>query len=203
MRVLDFPAKHTWFNSEPLSFEDQLQGKLVLIDFWTYCCINCLHMLPDLEYLEQKFESENAIVFIGCHSAKFSNEKQSEKVRDAVLKYDIKHPVINDYQMLTWKRFERRSWPSLVLVSPLSQIPILILSGEGHRETLDLFISAAYDFYYKDLDHEPRIKYQPEELKQNYQLKSARGEPNDSAEQRNATAQNLRYPGKVICIEKS
>jgi hypothetical protein len=116
-------------------------------------------MLPDLEYLEQKFENEPSIAFIGCHSAKFSNEKQSEKVRDAVLKYDIKHPVINDYQMLTWKRFERRSWPSLVLVSPVSQIPILILSGEGHRETLDLFISAAFDFYYSELDHEPRINF--------------------------------------------
>jgi hypothetical protein len=105
-------------------------------------------MLPDLEYLEQKFGTEHSIAFIGCHSAKFSNEKQSEKVRDAVLKYDIKHPVINDYQMLTWKRFERRSWPSLMLISPVSQMPLLILTGEGHKQVLDLFLSVSYDFYF-------------------------------------------------------
>lgn len=52
MRVTDFPANHTWFNSDPLSFDRQLKGKLVVIDFWTYCCINCLHVLPDLEFLE-------------------------------------------------------------------------------------------------------------------------------------------------------
>ena len=52
LKAAEFPANHTWFNSAPLSFERDLKGKLVLIDFWTYCCINCLHVLPDHEYLE-------------------------------------------------------------------------------------------------------------------------------------------------------
>lgn len=138
--------------------EHHLRGKIVLIDFWTYCCINCLHMLPDLEYLEQKFKEERSIVFIGCHSAKFINEKGAEKVRDAVLKYEIHHPVINDDKMITWRNYERRSWPSLVLISPRSQIPILILTGEGHRQVLDLFISVAYDFYYDALNHAVTFK---------------------------------------------
>ena len=69
----------------------------------TYCCINCLHVLPDLEFLESKFKGENSIVFMGCHSAKFVNEKGPDKVRDAILKYDIKHPVINDDKMIVWK----------------------------------------------------------------------------------------------------
>ena len=112
LRVSDFPPNHTWFNSEPISFEKNLKGKLVLIDFWTYCCINCLHVLPDLEYLEQKVAEEPSIVFLGCHSAKFLNERGSAKVRDAVLKYEIKHPVINDDKMIVWKNYERRSWPS-------------------------------------------------------------------------------------------
>ena len=152
LKVKDFPANHTWFNSLPLSFKNQLKGKLVLIDFWTYCCINCLHVLPDLEYLENKFNAENSIVFMGCHSAKFTNEKSDDKVRDAVLKYEIKHPVINDDKMICWKNFERRSWPGLVLISPRG-VPILILNGEGHRQVLDLFISVAYDFYYDILNH--------------------------------------------------
>lgn len=108
----DFPSGHTWFNSDALSFDRHLKGKLVLVDFWTYCCINCLHVLPDLEYLEQKFAEEQSIVFMGCHSAKFLNERGSAKVRDAVLKYEIKHPVINDDKMMVWRAFERRSWPS-------------------------------------------------------------------------------------------
>ena len=128
--------------------DKHLKGKIIILDFWTYCCINCLHMLPDLEYLEQKFHEERSICFIGCHSAKFVNEKSDEKVRDAVLKYEIKHPVINDDKMICWKNYERKSWPSLILISPRSQIPLLVLSGEGHRQVMDLFISVAYDFYY-------------------------------------------------------
>ena len=155
---------HTWLNSKPLSFQNELKNKLVLIDFWTYCCINCLHVLPDLEYLEQKFSGENAIVIIGCHSAKFKNEKSSDKVRDAVLKYDIKHPVINDDKMMVWRSFERHSWPSIVVLSP-KLIPLFVLTGEGHRQVLDIFLSVAYDFYYDKLNHKPVIMWQPEEQK--------------------------------------
>ena len=114
----DFPPNHVWFNSAPISIHRDLRGKLVLLDFWTYCCINCMHVLPDLEFLQTKFQGENSIVFIGSHSAKFINEKGPDKVRDAILKYDIKHPVINDDKMLVWRNFERRSWPSLVVLSP-------------------------------------------------------------------------------------
>jgi len=55
MRAKEFPSNHTWFNAAPLTMQTDLKSKLVLIDFWTYCCINCLHVLPDLEFLEQKF----------------------------------------------------------------------------------------------------------------------------------------------------
>ena len=92
--------------------DKHLKGKLVVLNFWTYCYINCLHVLPDLEYLEQKFHEEPSIIFLGCHSAKFLNERDSAKVRDAILKYEIKHPVINDDRMVLWKSYERRSWPS-------------------------------------------------------------------------------------------
>lgn len=165
MRAPEFPDNHTWFNSEPISMDKHLKGKIVLIDFWTYCCINCLHVLPDLEYLEQKFQEERSIVILGCHSAKFLNERGSAKVRDAVLKYEIKHPVINDDKMIIWRSYERRSWPSQVLISPRSQIPILILHGEGQRQVLDLFLSVAYDYYYDHLNHTPTVTLQPEEKK--------------------------------------
>jgi len=170
--VPEFPPNHTWFNvSRPLTIDGTLKGKLVLIDFWTYCCINCLHVLPDMEYLEQKFKSENSIVFMGCHTAKFLNEQDAEKVRDAILKYEIKHPVINDDKRICWKNFERKSWPGLVILSP-NGVPLLILSGEGHRGILDLFLSVAYDFYYDKLNHEARTPWALEEVKEQQNKKA-------------------------------
>ena len=157
MRAKEFPPNHTWFNvAGPLTFEYHLKGKLVLIDFWTYCCINCLHVLPDLEYLEEKYSQNPGIVFMGCHSAKFTNEKGAEKVRDAILKYDVRHPVINDDKMLIWRNFERRSWPSLLVCNPRG-VPIIILSGEGHRDTLDLFLSVASEYYKNKISYKETI----------------------------------------------
>lgn len=99
-----------------------------------------------MEYLEEKYQDHKGIVFMGCHSAKFTNEKGGEKVREAILKYEVRHPVINDDKMMVWRNFERKSWPSLVICSPLG-VPIFILTGEGHRQTLDLFIQCAITFY--------------------------------------------------------
>lgn len=104
-------------------------------------------MLSDLEYLESKFKNEPSIVLIGCHSAKFLNEKSCDKVKDAVIKYGIDHPVLNDDKMIVWKTFERRSWPGLCLVSP-DRVPIFSVTGEGNRDVLDLVISCAYDYYF-------------------------------------------------------
>lgn len=101
---------------------------------------------------------------MGCHSAKFMNEKGSAKVRDAVLRYDVKHPVINDDKMLVWRGFERRSWPGMILVSPRG-VPILIINGEGYRDVLDLFLSIAFDFYYDKMNHTPSFGIEPEEAK--------------------------------------
>ena len=132
---------------------------------------------------------------MGCHTAKFLNEQDSEKVRDAILKYEIKHPVINDDKRICWRNFERRSWPGLIVLGPAG-FPILILSGEGHRALLDLFLSVAYDFYYDKLNHEARIPWALEESK------TAKSTKKESRETVNAKKQNLRYPGRVLCIEQ-
>ncbi|MBB03247.1 MAG: hypothetical protein CMJ47_11415, partial [Planctomyces sp.] len=105
-----------WLNTkQPLSWRD-LRGKVVVIDFWTYCCINCMHVLPDLEYLENKYEKE--LVVIGVHSAKFENEQDTSAIRSAIQRYEIKHPVINDADMTVWRKFGARSWPTLVVIDP-------------------------------------------------------------------------------------
>lgn len=153
----EFPPNHNWYNSLPLKFEEELVGKIVILDFWTYCCINCLHTLPDLEILQNWYIDEPTVVFIGVHSGKFRNEKDSWKVREAVLRYDVKNAVINDNKMVVWKNFECSSWPSLVIVGPHG-FPLLFLKGEGQQERLewiDAFIWETYWFYFENLDWEP------------------------------------------------
>lgn len=96
VRAPEFPEGMEWLNTDrPLRLAD-LRGKVVLLDFWTYCCINCMHILPDLAYLEHKYRNE--LVVIGVHAAKFANEREADNIRQAILRYEIEHPVVNDYQ---------------------------------------------------------------------------------------------------------
>src|SRR5678810_1467086 len=93
-----------WLNTggRALSLKD-LRGKIVLLDFWTYCCINCMHIIPDLKRLEEKYADE--IVVIGVHSAKFQNEKNTASILQAVMRYEIEHPVVNDSSMIVWQQY--------------------------------------------------------------------------------------------------
>lgn len=145
--IADFHEGLEWFNvSEPLSFAKQLKGKIVLLDFFTYCCINCMHILPDLKDIENEFSVEDGLVVIGVHSAKFENEKISKNILAAVQRYNITHPVVNDNQSSMWKNCEVRCWPTLVLLGPNAN-PIIMLIGEGHKEGLLLYLRNALAYY--------------------------------------------------------
>src|SRR4051812_40757332 len=99
----EFPTGMEWLNTKsPLSIKD-LKGKVVLLDFWTYCCINCMHIIPDLKKLEAKYSKE--LVVIGVHSAKFQNEKQTQNIREAIQRYEIEHPVVNDKDFKIWRSY--------------------------------------------------------------------------------------------------
>lgn len=105
-----------WLNVErPLTWAD-LEGKVVLLDFWTFCCSDCMHLLPYLEKLERQFADE--LVVIGVHSGKFDNERSTDSIRQAMLRYGVKHPVVNDRSYALWESFYVREWPTLVLVDP-------------------------------------------------------------------------------------
>lgn len=81
----EFPPSLDWFNTpSPLSFSVHLQGKLVVLDFFTYCCINCMHILPDLVALETRHPVHGGVIVVGVHSAKFGNEKVSDNIRNAI-----------------------------------------------------------------------------------------------------------------------
>lgn len=143
--VPDFKPKLEWLNTTPLSLKKDLTGKVVVLDFWTYCCINCMHVLPDLAYLENKYRDQPMTV-VGVHSAKFDNEKDLGAIRNAVLRYDVTHPVVNDGDMTMWRQLGVSSWPTLAVVSPRGRL-IAMLAGEGHREDLDDLVEAALEFY--------------------------------------------------------
>ena len=135
-----------WLNTDRPIYIKDLKGKVVLLDFWTYCCINCMHVIPDLKKLEAKYPNE--LVVIGVHSAKFTNEKDSDNIRQAILRYGIKHPVVNDSEFRIWRSYSVRSWPTLVLINPEGYIAGAV-SGEGNYEVLDKVISAIIEEYSK------------------------------------------------------
>src|SRR5262249_37339207 len=127
-----------WINSAgPIQIHRDLKGKIVVLDFWTFCCINCIHTLPDLARLEKKYEKE--VVVIGVHAAKFDNEKNTEAIRKAVLRYQIKHPVVNDAGMKIWDNYGCSSWPTLAVVDPEGNF-VGVTSGGGQYELLDKVI---------------------------------------------------------------
>lgn len=144
-----------WLNTDkPLTWKD-LKGKVVLLDFWTLCCINCIHVMPDLAKLEAKYP--NQLVVIGIHSPKFDNEKDTASIRKAVLRYELAHPVLNDSDRKTWDAFGINSWPSLVLIDPEGR-PVGKVSGEGHHDLLDQEIGKLVQKHRanKTLDENPR-----------------------------------------------
>ncbi len=97
----EFPDSLDWLNTaEPIKMSE-LVGKVVLLDFWTYGCINCIHIIPDLKRLEDEYSAE--LVVIGVHSAKFLNEGETDNIRQVVQRYEIEHPVVNDADFEVWQ----------------------------------------------------------------------------------------------------
>jgi DNA-binding beta-propeller fold protein YncE len=168
-----------WLNTKNEITMKDLRGKIVLLDFWTYCCINCMHVLPDLDYLEKKYPNEIAV--IGVHSAKFDNEKDSENIRGAVMRYEIKHPVVNDASMTIWRKFSVHSWPTLVLVDPEGNYCGYV-SGEGNREILETVIDKLIEYH--------KAKGTLDQTPLHFDLESEKAAPTP-----------LRFPGKVLADE--
>jgi thiol-disulfide isomerase/thioredoxin/DNA-binding beta-propeller fold protein YncE len=137
IRAPELTGGRGWLNTDkPLSLA-ALKGKVVLLDFWTYGCINCMHIIPDLKRLEKKYPNE--LVVIGVHSAKFENEKDTENIRRIILRYEIEHPIVNDADFNIWRAYAVNAWPTRYLIDPGGYV-IGRLSGEGGYEALDKLI---------------------------------------------------------------
>lgn len=134
VRAPEISGGRGWLNTDkPLSLA-ALKGKVVLLDFWTYGCINCIHIIPDLKKLEEKYARQ--LVVIGVHSAKFENEKQTENIRRIILRYEIEHPVYNDAEFKVWESYGVRAWPTQILIDPAGYV-IGSVSGEGNFDVID------------------------------------------------------------------
>jgi thiol-disulfide isomerase/thioredoxin len=127
-----------WLNTGGKSLDlEALRGKIVLLDFWTFCCINCLHVLDELRPLEAKYS--DVLVTVGVHSPKFEHEADPVALAAAVERYEIRHPVLDDPELETWKAYTARAWPTLVVIDPEGYI-VAHLSGEGHADGLAVLI---------------------------------------------------------------
>ena len=175
----EFPRDAEWFNSEPLSFSGALKGKVVILDFFTYCCINCMHILPDLSRLEEEFPVRAGAVVVGVHSAKFENEKVSENISNAIQRYNITHPVINDVNVALWDSLGIECWPTLVMINPNGRV-FAVIVGEGHYEEVRILVATALQ-HYQHLLNKDDISYK---------------------QQPTATSGILSFPGKLCCGEE-
>ncbi|MFB6723697.1 NHL domain-containing thioredoxin family protein [Kribbella sp. NPDC056345] len=128
-----------WLNTggRELALAD-FRGRFLLLDFWTFCCVNCLHVLDELRPLEEKYG--DALVIVGVHSPKFAHEGEEAAVRAAVERYEVGHPVLDDPELVTWQAYTARAWPTLVLVDPNGYI-VAQYSGEGHAHALDALLA--------------------------------------------------------------
>lgn len=127
-----------WLNTDgPLSLRD-LRGRWVLLDFWTFCCVNCLHVLDELRPVEEKYADE--LVVVGVHSPKFAHEADPVALAAAVERYGVHHPVLDDPELVTWQAYTARAWPTLVLVDPEGYV-VAQYAGEGHAHAIDALIA--------------------------------------------------------------
>lgn len=174
------PTGVTWFNvPKPLTL-DELKGRMVLLDFWTLGCINCQHIIPDLKRLEAEFG--DSLVVIGVHSGKYATEHDDDSIRDAIKKYGLEHPVINDPDFAVWNAFDANAWPTLVLIDPAGNL----VGGHAGEGVYPLF--------------EPILNSLKAEFSANGKLQP---KPLALALDAAPATAVLSYPGKVLADEAS
>ncbi|MFN2556303.1 MAG: thioredoxin-like domain-containing protein [Nitriliruptorales bacterium] len=160
----------------PLSLREDLGGKVVVLDFWTFCCVNCLRALEELRPIERRFADE--LVVIGVHSPKFPHEHDHEAVRQAVARLHINHPVLDDPELETWNRYGVRAWPTLVVIDPEGYV-VAMGSGEGLGPAIERLVEQLIS------DHEAQGSLRPGAV--------IAGDPPEGA----PLDRPLAFPGKV------
>ncbi|MEU6573243.1 thioredoxin-like domain-containing protein [Streptomyces sp. NPDC046805] len=177
VRAPELIGKGGWLNTGGKQYTlADLRGRIVIVDFWTFCCINCLHVLDELRELEEKHR--DTVVVIGVHSPKFVHEAEHQAVVDAVERYNVEHPVLDDPELATWKQYAVRAWPTLVVIDPEGYV-VAQHAGEGHAHAIERLV---------------------EELEAEHEAKGTlrRGDGPYVAPEPEPTA--LRFPGKALML---
>jgi thiol-disulfide isomerase/thioredoxin len=165
----------SWINTAGGAQPD-LSGRIVLLDFWTFCCANCLHVLDELRGIEEEFADVLAVV--GVHSPKFVHEADHDALVAACERYDVRHAVLDDPELATWKAYAVRAWPTLSVIDPEGYV-VAQMSGEGHAHGLRTLLA---------------------ELAAEHEAKGTlrRGDSPYSPPEPEPTA--LRFPGKAVAL---
>jgi DNA-binding beta-propeller fold protein YncE len=177
----EFPTGLDWINTggKPVTLKD-LRGKVVILDFWTYGCINCFHIIPDLKQLEAKYPDSLAV--IGVHSAKFETEGKTAHIAAVVQRYGLTHPVVNDHDMQIWNAYNAEGWPTLTVIDPAGNV-VGQVSGEGHYALMDKVVGTLT----KEFADKKQLNTKPLWY---------------AGLQEKMPATQLLYPGKVLADEK-
>ncbi|MFJ6541809.1 thioredoxin-like domain-containing protein [Streptomyces sp. NPDC091385] len=177
VRAPELIGKGGWLNTGDQQYTlADLRGRIVVLDFWTFCCINCLHVLDELRELEERHR--DTVVIIGVHSPKFVHEAEHQAVVDAVERYGVEHPVLDDPELATWKQYAVRAWPTLVVIDPEGYV-VAQHAGEGHAHAIEKLV---------------------EELETEHEAKGTlrRGDGPYVAPEPEPTV--LRFPGKALLL---
>ncbi|MFI6470655.1 NHL domain-containing thioredoxin family protein [Streptomyces sp. NPDC050516] len=177
VRAPELIGKGGWLNTggQQLTLPG-LRGRIVILDFWTFCCINCLHVLDELRELEEKHR--DTVVIVGVHSPKFVHEAEHQAVVDAVERYGVEHPVLDDPELATWKQYAVRAWPTLVVIDPEGYI-VAQHAGEGHAHAIERLV---------------------EELEAEHGAKGTLRRGDGPYVPPEPVATDLRFPGKAIVL---
>ncbi|MFI6049669.1 NHL domain-containing thioredoxin family protein [Streptomyces violascens] len=177
VRAPELIGKGGWLNTggKELKLAD-FRGRTLILDFWTFCCINCLHVLDELRELEEKHR--DTVVIVGVHSPKFVHEAEHQAVVDAVERYGVEHPVLDDPELATWKQYAVRAWPTLVVIDPEGYI-VAQHAGEGHAHAIERLV---------------------EELEAEHGAKGTLRRGDGPYVPPEPVATDLRFPGKAIVL---
>lgn len=130
----DFAGINNWFNSKPLSIAD-LRGKVVLVDFWTYGCVNCVNTLPHVTDLYAKYKDKGLVV-VGVHTPEFPFERSASNVQAALKRHGITYPVAQDNDSKTWNAYRNQYWPAQYIIDQSGKI-VFQHAGEGRYDEID------------------------------------------------------------------
>lgn len=177
VRAPELIGKGGWLNTGDQQYTlTDLRGRIVVLDFWTFCCVNCLHVLDELRELEEKHR--DTVVIIGVHSPKFVHEAEHQAVVDAVERYEVQHPVLDDPELATWKQYAVRAWPTLVVIDPEGYV-VAQHAGEGHAHAIEKLV---------------------EELEAEHEAKGTLRRGDGPYVPPEPVATHLRFPGKILAL---